>query len=147
MALHDPLVVEHEALRKGLAEVQRAAAQNSRRLKKLFPSFRERLSQHIHREDSLYYRSVNEGTPIQDRELLHALRNDHAAAIFTLESLSIRLGKEGLTEEWKKRFNAMARMLQEHFERKEQKLFPAVERLLSPAQKVSLRKALKKAAG
>jgi len=87
----------------------------------------------LKKEDSVYYPAIDTGKQFADRELMHSLRNDHAAVVFALESLAIRLRKKVPLEEWKPKFEMMTKVLLEHFETEEKKLFPQVESGLPPA--------------
>jgi len=55
---------------------------------------------------------------------MHALRNDHAAVVFTLESLAIRLRRKVPLEEWKTKFEGMIKVLLEHFTIEEKNYSP-----------------------
>ena len=59
-----------------------------------------------------------------DRGLIHQLRNDHAAVIFTLESLAIRLRKNGVNPDWRTRFDNLMNVFLPHLDQEEKNLFP-----------------------
>lgn len=132
MTVHELLSNEHRDLRRRVAELQTALTKNPQQLSELFPLFQEAVRRHIQREDSIYYRAVDEGKQLDDRELMHALRNDHAGVIFALESLAIKLRKNIPPDEWKKKFDLLVDVLLPHFDREEKELFPTVEKRLGP---------------
>ena len=55
---------------------------------------------------------------------MHQLRNDHAAVVFTLESLAIRLRKNGVNPDWRSRFENLMDVFLPHLDQEEKTLFP-----------------------
>ena len=133
MNVHELFAADHVRLRQRVVEIQTVLAKNPAKLEELFLAFQQEVRTHFRKEDEVYYTRVDAGKKINDRELIHHLRNDHAAVVFTLESLAIRLRKKVPLEEWKTKFDAMIKVLLPHFDHEEQKLFPEVERTLPPA--------------
>ncbi len=78
----------------------------------------------------MYYPKVDADKRLPDRALMHALRNDHAAVVFALESLAIRLRKKVPVADWKVKFDTMINVLLPHFDQEEQQLYVAAERIL-----------------
>jgi iron-sulfur cluster repair protein YtfE (RIC family) len=138
MTLHELFIAEHAKLRQRVAEVQAVLAKNPDQLEAVFSTFHQEVRAHFRKEDEVYYPFVDAGKKIKDRELIHALRNDHAAVVFTLESLAIRLRKKVPLPEWKGKFETMIKVLLPHFDHEEKKLFPEVERIISPTELQSL---------
>ena len=136
MTANEILLADHSALRKQIAEVQAALAKNPKKLAELYPPLQTALQNHFRREDSVYYRFLDEHPQRPDRELMHTLRNDHAAVLFTLESLAIRLRKNSPMDEWTQRFKQMEDVLFTHFDREERELFPWADQQL-PAERQS----------
>ena len=134
MTLHELFTADHAKLRQRIVEIQTVLAKNPQKLEDHFPTFQQDVRAHFRKEDDVYYPHVGAGKKIADRELIHALRNDHAAVVFTLESLAIRLRKKVPLEEWKAKFDALIKVLLPHFDHEEKKLFPEVERLYEPAE-------------
>jgi len=134
MTVHDLFTADHIRLRKEIAGIQSALASKPGELESLFLDFQKSARAHLRKEDEVYYPYVDAGKKLGDRELMHSLRNDHAAVVFALESLAIRLRKKVPLPEWKVKFDTMINVLLEHFDTEEQKLFPFVERALPPAE-------------
>src|SRR5258706_113609 len=101
MTLHELFTADHAKLRTQIADLQAVLAKSPKKLEGMFPAFQQDVRAHFRKEDDVYYPHVDGGKKITDRELIHALRNDHAAVIFSLESLAIRLRKKVPVEEWK----------------------------------------------
>jgi len=135
MTIHDVFSADHNHLRQRIQELQTAIDKNSSSLESLFLTFQKEARAHFHKEDDVYYPYVDDGKKLEDRELMHTLRNDHAAVIFALESLAIRLRKKVPLAEWKIKFEIMINVLLPHFDQEEKELFPKVEKLL-PAQEL-----------
>ncbi len=138
MTLHDVFTSDHAQLRKMIAGIQTALTKNLEAVEAVYPAFQQAARAHFRKEDEVYYPYVDAGKRLEDRELMHTLRNDHAAVVFALESLAIRLRKKPPVAEWKAKFDMMIEVLLPHFDHEEQKLFPAVERSLKPAELQSL---------
>jgi iron-sulfur cluster repair protein YtfE (RIC family) len=134
MTLHELLTAEHGRLRQQIADIQKALQTRNPALESAYAAFQKDARAHFRKEDEVYYPHVDQGKKLGDRELMHSLRNDHAAVVFALESLAIRLRKQVPMDEWKAKFDTMIKVLLIHFEQEEQKLFPTVERLLPPAE-------------
>ncbi|OGR93101.1 MAG: hypothetical protein A2992_08860 [Elusimicrobia bacterium RIFCSPLOWO2_01_FULL_59_12] len=133
MTVHELFAREHAQLRQGITEILRTLTENPQGLEGVFLKFQHDARAHFRKEDEVYYPYVDSGKKIGDRELMHTLRNDHAAVIFALESLAIRLRKKSPPAEWKVKFETMTSVLLPHFDHEEQKLYPEVERVLLPA--------------
>jgi hemerythrin-like domain-containing protein len=131
---HERLIAEHQHLRQ-LAQQLRASSDDA--IRTLFPSFRDGILAHFHRED-VYYRALDRGRRFEDRGLMHTLRNDHAAVTFTLESLGMRLRKNGPTPEWKAKLETMLSVLLPHFDNEERQFFPAAQQLLSEQERETI---------
>src|SRR3982751_2328331 len=101
MTLHDLFATDHAQLRDRIAELQSASRKNVEAVEVLYPAFQQAARAHFRKEDEVYYPYVDAGKRIEDRELMHTLRNDHAAVVFALESLAIRLRKKVPLPEWK----------------------------------------------
>jgi iron-sulfur cluster repair protein YtfE (RIC family) len=133
MTIHELFIADHARLRHQITTLQNTTASLAD-LEQSYAGFQKDLRAHFHKEDSVYYAYVDAEKKIPDRELFHTLRNDHAAVIFALESLAIRLRKKVPLPEWKSKFHTMIQVLLPHFDQEEQKLFPEVERLFTPAE-------------
>jgi iron-sulfur cluster repair protein YtfE (RIC family) len=138
MTLHELLVADHVQLRHRIAQIQTSLVKKPAELEALYLSFHQEARAHFRKEDEVYYPYVDGDKKMGDREMMHTLRNDHAAVIFALESLAIRLRKKVPLEEWKSKFQALIDVLLPHFDTEEKKLFPEVERVISPAELRSL---------
>jgi iron-sulfur cluster repair protein YtfE (RIC family) len=135
MKLHELFTADHTALRRRIAELQATLAKNPEGVEALYGIFHQEVRAHFRKEDDVYYPHVDAGKRIQDRGLIHSLRNDHAAVVFALESLAIRLRKKVPLSEWTVKFDTMIKVLLPHFDQEEKNLFPEVERLL-PAEEL-----------
>lgn len=132
MNLHDRFIADHQDIRRLAAECRTAAAEGidpSATLKKL----QETIQLHFRRED-VYYRKLDDGKRINDRGLMHQMRNDHAAVLFTLESLAIRLRKNGPNADWQGRLKTMLDVLLPHLDNEEKTLYPLGSKILSTAE-------------
>src|SRR5712691_894638 len=107
MDIHQALIADHVRIRQLLAEVQEALQKTPKSLNEEFTRLKLELEQHLHKEDAVYYKTLDDQPQRPDRGLMHALRNDHAAVVFTLQSLAIRLSKKQDLKEWEKRLIAM----------------------------------------
>src|SRR4051812_19090513 len=87
MTVHESLTNDHQTIRKRVADIQAAIGKDKAKLESLFSLFQGDVSRHFNRED-VYYRVLDEGKRIDERVLMHDLRNDHAAVVFTMESLA-----------------------------------------------------------
>jgi hypothetical protein len=103
------LTAEHNHLRKLFAALD-SALEESGDPAPHFSQIHSEIQKHFRHEDP-YYGLVDAGKRFDDRGLMHTLRNDHAAVLFTLESLKIRLRKSGLTPEWRERYKTMRGVL------------------------------------
>ena len=81
----------------------------------------------------MYFKVLDDGKQVQNRDLMHDIRNDHAAVVFALESLAIRLRKNVPLNEWKPKFDHMLSVLLPHFDQEEKELFPKASALLEAA--------------
>src|SRR5262245_20393098 len=101
MTLHEIFIADHKRLRQEIAALQTAVAKKSPGLEEMYLAFQKHAREHLLKEDGVYYPHVDAGKRIADRDLMHTLRNDHAAVVFALESLAIRLRKKVPLTEWK----------------------------------------------
>jgi len=92
---HDLLIADHQSLRKQAGALQDAVRKDPKTLADALADFQKSVQKHFKRED-VYYRVLDDGKRVPDRGLVHQLRNDHAAVVFALESLAIRLRKTGV---------------------------------------------------
>jgi iron-sulfur cluster repair protein YtfE (RIC family) len=138
MNVHQLFLSEHTALRQHIADVQKALKSSPASVEELYPRLQEALRNHLRKEDTVYYAEIDGNKQFADRVLMHDLRNDHAAVVFTLESLAIKLRKKVPMEEWRPRFENMIKVLIAHFEQEEKTLFPFVEKNLKPAELQSI---------
>jgi hemerythrin-like domain-containing protein len=127
---HDLLASDHDVLRKEAAALRAAIEHDAKKLAEDIVNFQKTVQKHFKREDQ-YYRVLDDGKRVQDRGLVHALRNDHAAVVFTLESLAIRLRKNGVNEDWRRRFDTLMSVFLPHLDQEDNVLFPIGRRMLS----------------
>ncbi len=132
MNIHELFETDHAQLRKRIADVKSALSGPPDILESTFSNLQKEVRDHFRKEDEVYYPYVDAGGKIGDRELMHTLRNDHAAVVFALESLAIRLRRKVPMSEWKVKFETMINVLLPHFDDEEKKLFPEIARLLAP---------------
>ncbi|HVO32351.1 MAG TPA: hemerythrin domain-containing protein [Elusimicrobiota bacterium] len=130
MLVHDPLIQEHAVIRRLAGELWDGDDKDMDTIVQRLARFQKLVMNHFACEDA-YYAVVDAGKRFPDRHLIHDLRNDHAAVVFSLESLSIRLKKNGATPEWKTKLNNMLNVLLPHLDREEQALFPEGTRRLT----------------
>jgi iron-sulfur cluster repair protein YtfE (RIC family) len=128
MTIHDLFRADHTRLRERIQALQTVLQDTPVQLETLFPEFQKEVRAHFRKEDDVYYAVVDAGKRLQDRELMHSLRNDHAAVVFTLESLAIRLRRKAPIAEWTVKWNALREVLLPHFDQEEKELFPEVEK-------------------
>jgi iron-sulfur cluster repair protein YtfE (RIC family) len=131
--LHELFVADHARLRRQITDFQTALKSRSDQVETLYPELQKAVRAHFRKEDDVYYPHIDSDKKVLDRELMHTLRNDHAAVVFALESLAIRLRRKVPLEEWTAKFDTMISVLLPHFDQEEKKLFPEVERAFSPA--------------
>jgi hypothetical protein len=137
MSIHDLLIQDHQTIRTKARALEAALGQGSPKLPELMAQFQATVLPHFKKKD-LYYQRLDDGKRVTDRVLMHDLRNDHAAIVFTIESLVIRLRKNGPNEEWKKKWKSLTEVLFPHFDKEESVLFPLGKKLMSPAELQSL---------
>ena len=99
------------------------------------------LRQHFAREE-VYYRPIDKDSRFSDPGFVHQLRNDHAALIFGMESLLIRLKKNGAADEWWTHFDKLMAVFLPHMKQEEDVLFPEAERILSTEEWANIRAGL-----
>jgi hypothetical protein len=116
-----------ETLRAGLKPADPA------RLATVLADLQDAVRRHFHHED-IFYRILDNDKRVGDRGAMHQVRNDHAAIVFGLESLAIRLRKNGPGTEWQGKLQNLLNVLLPHFEQEEKKLFPDALKLLTPAE-------------
>lgn len=124
--LHADFANEHKRLRELGAAVEIAIGAGAEALPAAFGAFRDAAAKAFRRLDR-YYERVDRDRRIPDRVLMHDLRNDHAAVVFTLESLQIRLKKNGLNDDWRKKWGSLTGVLWPYLERLPRQLFPLGE--------------------
>jgi hemerythrin-like domain-containing protein len=127
---HDVLTSDHQNLRDQAAKLRGLVDQDPQKLSAALAEFQKAVQQHFKREDA-YYRVLDDGKRIEDRGLIHQLRNDHAAVVFTLESLAIRLRKNGVNPDWRTRFDNLMNVFLPHLDQEDNRLFPLGKKLLS----------------
>ena len=131
---HDQLIADHNALRSQAGALKTLAAKKSDSLLgEALVSFQHAVQKHFKREDA-YFRILDQDKRVPDRGLVHQLRNDHAAVIFTMESLAIRLRKNGLNPDWLRRFEDMMNVFLPHLDQEEKHLFTFGRRTLTPVE-------------
>jgi hemerythrin superfamily protein len=131
MTIHELFQDEHKVIRKMADQLRGLMAKEPAKLPDFLPRLQKEINRHFKREE-VYYRVLDDGKRIGDRELMHSLRNDHAGVVFTLESLSIRLRKGGFSPDWQKRCETMLGVLLPHLDHEEKDLFPKGVTFLSP---------------
>jgi len=141
MDIHDSLSAEHTQLRALVDQLRAQRAKPSGALEKILSDLKTLVRDHFAREE-IYYRTVDQDKRFADRGFIHQLRNDHAALIFGMESLSIRLRNKGPIPEWWERFEALMAVLLPHMDHEEKSLFPEAERLLSAEEWDAIRQAM-----
>ncbi len=134
---HDLLTSDHQRLRDQAGKLKEFIGQNPQTLTEALTEFQKNVQKHFKRED-VYYRVLDDGKRIEDRGLIHQLRNDHAAVVFTLESLAIRLRKNGVNADWRIRFDNLMNVLIPHLDKEDGFLFPLGQKMLSPQELASL---------
>lgn len=132
MTVHEHLAADHTLLRNQIAEIQHAVTKAPGKVAELYALLHAEIRKHLQKEDLVYYRVLDGNKQITDRNLMHDLRNDHAAVLFALESLAIKLRKAMPIEEWSKKFKTMTDVFLPHLDQEEKQLFPQADRLLSP---------------
>ncbi len=130
---HDLLAADHNVLRKQAESLKSLVDRDPKKLAAVLAEFQTSVMKHFKRED-VYYRIVDNDKRIPDRGLIHQLRNDHAAVIFTLESLAIRLRKNGVNPDWRTRFDNLMNVFIPHLEQEDKHLFPIGRKLLSASE-------------
>lgn len=136
MTLSDFFAAEHKEIRRLAGECRDAVSAPTKLADKLreLQTFGQR---HFHREDR-FYRRLDDGKRVEDRGSMHQMRNDHAAVIFTLESLQIRLRKTGPNPDWLQRFQTLIDLLLPHLDKEETAIYPLASKLLSPQDLATL---------
>jgi len=130
---HELLSSDHVSLKKHAAQLRAAMDERPQRLAEELAVFQKAVQKHFKREEP-YYRVLDEGKRLEDRGFVHQLRNDHAAVVFTLESLSIRLRKNGLNPDWRGRFDTLMNVFLPHLDLEEKELFPIGKKMLTPEE-------------
>lgn len=136
---HQRFAQDHRVLREQAKTLQTLVQNNDSALSVQLQAFQEAVRLHFKRED-MYYRILDDGKRVEDRELVHQLRNDHAATIFTLESLAIRLRKNGVNDDWTTRFDNLMKVFLPHLDQEEATLFPLGQRLLTVEELARIQK-------
>ena len=130
-------MADHQTLRQQAGELKMAIGKDAAKLAELLAGFQAAVQKHFKREDG-YYRILDDGKRVEDRGLIHQLRNDHAAVIFTLESLAIRLRKNGPNPDWRTRFDNLMNVFLPHLDQEDKQLFPIGQKMLSPEELESI---------
>jgi len=134
---HELLLSDHKTLRTQAADLRAAIKTGPKVLTEKLVSFQKVIQKHFKLED-IYYRVLDDGKRLEDRGLVHQLRNDHAAVVFTLESLAIRLRKNGVNEDWLTRFNNLMDVFLPHLDQEEEALFPIGKKTLSTGEQKTI---------
>src|SRR2546430_17576436 len=119
---HDLLISDHKALRAQAEALKGLVGQDPQKLGAGLAAFQTAVQKHFKHED-VYFRVLDDGKRVPDRGLVHQLRNDHAAVVFTLESLAIRLRKNGVNPDWRDRFDNMVAVFLPHLGPEEKNIF------------------------
>jgi len=130
---HDLLTSDHQSLRTEASALRAAIEQSPKQLAEALAAFQKSIQKHFKYED-FYYRVLDDAKRLPDRGLIHALRNDHAAVVFTLESLAIRLRKSGVNPEWRGRFDNLMAVFFPHLDAEEKSLFSIGKKMLTPEE-------------
>lgn len=130
---HDLLKADHAALRKQAEAVQSLIDRDAKKLSEALAQFQSGVQKHFRREE-IYYRVLDNGKRVDDRGLMHQLRNDHAAVIFSIESLVIRLRKNGVTPEWRAKLKVLMDVFLPHLDTEEKQLFSKGTEVLTSAE-------------
>ena|SRR5438132_13550907 len=130
---HDHLIADHNTLRSQAGHLNTLVGGDAETLGGALENFQAVVQKHFQQED-VYFRTLDDGNRIPVRGLVHQLRNDHAAVVFTLESLSIRLRKYGMNDDWRGRFNNLMNVLLPHLDQEENHLFPLGRSTLSAGE-------------
>jgi hypothetical protein len=136
MTPRDLLCQEHDQIRSQVASLDETLS-NPDSVAPLLLKLQKTIQRHFRREGH-YYDLVDDGKRVTDRALMHTLRNDHAAVLFSLESLTIRLRKNGMNAEWRTRFKSLTDVLLPHLDTEEKLFFSAGESMLSEAEQTAL---------
>jgi hemerythrin len=130
---HDLLSADHESLKSQASELEAAIDQDPKKLADALVSFQKSVQKHFKHED-IYYRVLDDAKRVPDRGLIHQLRNDHAAIVFTLESLAIRLRKNGVNPDWRRRFDSLMAVFLPHLDTEDKSLFSIGKTLLTAVE-------------
>jgi len=133
MEPHDLLTADHQTLKSHASALKAAIDTGPKKLEDALAAFQKSVQKHFKDED-IYYRVLDDGKRVPDRGLIHALRNDHAAIVFTLESLAIRLRKNGVNPDWRGRFDSLMAVFLPHLDTEEKVLFPIGKKMLAPEE-------------
>lgn len=137
MLPHELLTADHQALHLQMQSLAAQVEKGDARIPDTLAALETACEKHFRREEP-YYRVLDEGKRIEDRALMHQLRNDHAAVIFTLESLVIRYRKNGLNPEWRAKWDALQKLFMSHLDVEGNKVFPMGSKVLTAAQSEQL---------
>jgi hemerythrin-like domain-containing protein len=130
---HDLLITDHKALRAQAEALKSLVDQDPQKLATALAGFQTAVQKHFKVEDA-YFRVLDNDKRIPDRGLVHQLRNDHAAVVFTLESLAIRLRKNGVNPDWRGRFDNLMAVFLPHLDQEEKRLFTLGRKMLSAGE-------------
>jgi hemerythrin superfamily protein len=130
---HEHLIADHKRLRERAQHLQSLAGGDPSKIQEPLLEFQKIVTVHFQKEET-YYRILDNDKRVADRGLVHQLRNDHAAVIFTLESLLIRLRKNGPNDDWQERFKKLMDVFLPHLDHEDKMLFPLGRELLKPEE-------------
>ena len=130
---HDLLISDHKALKAQAEALKSRVGQDPQKLGAELLIFQTAVQKHFKAED-VYFRVLDDGKRVPDRGLVHQLRNDHAAVVFTLESLAIRLRKNGVNPDWRGRFDNLMNVFLPHLDQEEKQLFTLGRKMLTPGE-------------
>lgn len=142
MDIHDHLTHEHKAIQKAIADIRSLKSRAENDIATAVGTLKQLVQNHF-RQEEVYYRVADGDKRFKDRGLIHQLRNDHAALLFGMESLEIRLRKKGPVATWWDYFESLMATLEPHMIHEEQHLFPEAERLLTEQEWKAIRDQLR----
>jgi hemerythrin len=142
MDIHDLLTAEHDAFRAAILKIRALRSSPAADLETLLEALKNSVRRHFLREE-VYYRPIDKDARFSNPDLVHHLRNDHAAVLFGMESLLIRLRKKGPALDWWTHFDKLMDVFGPHMKQEEESLFPEAARFLTPAEWEALRRNMK----
>jgi hypothetical protein len=130
---HNLLITEHNDLRAQAEALKALVDQDPQLLGAELARFQSAVQKHFKCEDA-YFRVLDDDKRVPDRGLVHQLRNDHAAVVFTMESLAIRLRKNGVNPDWRGRFDNLMNVFLPHLDQEEKQLFTLGRKILTQSE-------------